>query len=235
MSRAWPRRSASSVKALLAARAGVGDGHTSELQESFAGALVKQIKVLKQLSAEDGSALTALLQDGSYGEEGTSQITEAIESKLASSVGGKKHKPDNYNSQTLEKWWVFQTQADWEFYKKPSKFKASEMCRMVQGANSIWCPCPDEHPIKWMLAGLLLLHYQDIPRPKDICAKLNELKMTMTAEKKQRPPYLDGQEPRVYFGGHHMICLSLCLTMHTRMWTMGLCQMSWQGSLLWPR
>ena len=58
------------------------------------------------------------------------------------------------------------------------------MATVVERANSIGCTHPSEQSLKWMMALLLVVHYDELPSYRTIYDKLQELKQTVIAERK---------------------------------------------------
>ena len=58
-------------------------------------------------------------------------------------------------------------------------------------AHSLGLLHPDEQTYKWMLATLLISHYDDLPEPRVLFNKLNELKQACAAEGRVKAYQLD--------------------------------------------
>ena len=176
-----------SVKKILNARSmASGGGDMSALQQSFGAALMKQINLLKTLSPDDGTALIATLSDSPYGHAVTQKVLSGIDAKLMNPKGPENASHDHTRG-TLKTWWAYSTQEDWDFYRDPRKFWSAKIDRIVARAHSLGCLYPDEHTYGWMLATLLVSHFDELPQPKDLFNKLNDLKQACAAERKTYP------------------------------------------------
>ena len=161
-----------------------------ELQASFGRALVKQIKMFKVMSPDDASTVMNAVNGCAYSQEVKQLIIASIDSKLIQAAEpGNQKQP--HCSGTLKTWWTYSTQEDWDFYRDPKKFFNAKIDRLVARAHSLGLLHPDEQTYKWMLATLLISHYEELPEPKVLFSKLNELKQACAAESKLRAYPLD--------------------------------------------
>jgi len=174
-----------SVKKTLGSRAAAGGGNNAALQMSFGESFIKQITLLKIVSTDDATTLMDSLKDSPYGDDMTKRILAVIDGKLQdSAIVPPGSMGCHIQGQFLKEWWAYQTQEDWDFYRDPKKFFSAKMTRMVERALLLGCTYPDEQAIKWMLATLLLSHYDEMPPPREIFNKLKELKQTFASERK---------------------------------------------------
>ena len=182
-----------SVNVLLQHRSGSVSGY--ELQKSFGNALVKQIKVINAaMSPDDASLVIDAVNGCAYKDEVKQQILAAIDSKLMQNLMQSKESDNQKQPHcpgTLKTWWTYSTQEDWDFYRDPQKFFNAKIARLVSRAHSLGLLHPDEQTYKWMLATLLISHYDDLPEPKVLFNKLNELKQACAAEGKVKAYQLD--------------------------------------------
>ena len=88
--------------------------------------------------------------------------------------------------QFLKNWWSACTPADWRTLRSNEPWSA-KLRTMVERANSIGCTHPDEQCCKWMLAMLLCACYSELPSPKEIYCKLQELKNCVVTCRKSYP------------------------------------------------
>ena len=172
-----------SVQSLLASRAACGSQPNACLVTQFAEALIAIINNTKIMTIQDVQPVIAALKDGPYGKYGNDKILAAIDAKLAQ-LAGPKHAKDNSAGQSLKEVWNYLTPDDWAFITDKAKFISAKMCRVVERVHSIGCVAPSESTYKWMLAVILLSHYDEMPAPSLIYAKLLELKQVAGAEKK---------------------------------------------------
>ena len=182
-----------SVKVLLQHRSGSASG--DELQKSFGNALVKQIKVINAaMSPDDASLVIDAVNGCAYKDEVKQQILAAIDSKLMQNLMQSKESDNQKQPHcpgTFKTWWTYSTQEDWDFYRDPKKFFNAKIDRLVARAHSLGLLHPDEQTYKWMLATLLISHYEELPEPKVLFSKLNELKQACAAESRVKAYPLD--------------------------------------------
>ena len=186
-----------SVTGLLEARTAAGAAPSAPLQKSFADAIIKQIEKLRNVTSNDAMPLVNMLKDGRpYGKQMTSKILDALDTALSAQLarpssdackGGTANKSGQTAGQHLREVWHYQTQADWDLYRDKTKFMATKMIRMVERMQSVGLNTPHEQTLKWMLAVLLISHYDDMPKPRAIYEKLLDLKQTAAAAEKR--PY----------------------------------------------
>ena len=55
------------------------------------------------------------------------------------------------------------TAADWDFIKDKKQHFSAKLTRMIERANLLGLVSFDEHTYKWMLAVLLVAHYDQLP------------------------------------------------------------------------
>ncbi len=178
------------VKAFFKAREGLQTGADSlaSLRASFMTALVVQIKSLPAFGASDATALSDVLKDSPYGVEGTAKIVATIDARLGEASSAKpSQKAAKSNSQFLKQVWNFPTQPDWDILFNKKKSFAIKMSVVVERLNLVGCTHPDEQTLKWILAMLLLTHYEELPSAKVIYDKLLDLKDVVESERKQFP------------------------------------------------
>ena len=58
------------------------------------------------------------------------------------------------------------------------------MTTLVDRLNLVGCTHPCEQTLKWVLAVALMAHYDELPTPKIIAQKLDELKEVVVVERK---------------------------------------------------
>ena len=173
-----------SVKSFFLSRS--TDAGNDALATNFSTALIQQINSCLSLPTVDATLLIDALKDSPYGDVNLKRIIAAIDSKvLANSAAGKSATASK--DQTLKFWWHFCTQGDWDCFKDPKMSFHSKLTRLVERANLLGCTNPDQQAVKWMLAMVLMCHYGDVPAPKEIYEKLQELKHVIVCERKHYP------------------------------------------------
>jgi hypothetical protein len=172
---------------LLASRASYGDDDA--LKASYANSMAKQLSNLASLSSTEGKLIIDELKVSPYGEETTRRLLAIIDDKLQSSNkcnahGARKRKHAGSNTcQFLHKCWHFFTQQDWDFFRDPKKSFDQKMSKACFRFNRLGLCHPDEQALRWLLALLLIAHYEALPSNKEIFKKLNELKLAFASER----------------------------------------------------
>ena len=159
----------------------------ANLGNSFVNALRVQINALPALAPADAAPLNEVLKDSPYGVEGTAKILEALDAKLhqAQSPSGKKAKtPAPPHSQLLKCPWNFPVQAEWDIILNRKNSLHFKMPTLVDRLNLVGCTHPCEQTLRWVLAVALMAHYDELPTPKIIAQKLDELKDVVVVERK---------------------------------------------------
>lgn len=174
------------VASFFAARKKSGmDGH-DDLLKSFADAMVSQINGLTTFTVSDASAMTDALRINSpYGEH-SSRVQKTIDQRMKNSLNSSGT-PASASGQFLKKWQEFLTQSDWDWLKDPKQSWHSKNTKVAERANAMGVTNPDEQALKWLLAILLLAHYESLPSYKEIYQKLQELKACFATERKAFP------------------------------------------------
>jgi hypothetical protein len=177
-----------SVKSFVRARTGLdADGVSDTLMSSFVATIVKMINATASFSTLDAGHVTDAIADRPYGAS-TGQVVAAIEARLKASQAIVSVKdPIGGASQFIKCWWDFGLQSDWDFIRNPKHSWNSKMTRMVERGMSLGVNHPDEQSLKWLLALLLVVCYDELPAYKEIFAKLHDLKQAFVAERKAYP------------------------------------------------
>jgi hypothetical protein len=181
-----------SVKRFVKSRAATTGSCDASLLQNLAGSLVRMINSTVAFGSEEAGLVNeALATDSPYSDEGTKTIMSAIDARLTANTAtaaAKKKRGSSKGSSTptqfLKHWWNYFTQSDWDFVKDNRKGLAAKFTRGIERANSIGCIHLDEQSYKWLLAMLMLVHYEELPPYKVIHEKLNELKQTGSCERK---------------------------------------------------
>ena len=154
-----------------------------------------------------------MLKDSPYGVEGTAKIVEALDAKLhqAQSPSGKKaQKPAPAVSQLLKCPWNFPVQAEWDIILNRKKSLHLTMTTLVDRLNLVGCTHPCEQTLKWVLAVALMAHYDELPTPKIIAQKLDELKDVVVVERKPS----NHTHTSLSSLSHHMTSTLMFMSMH---------------------
>ena len=121
-----------------------------------------------------------------YGPAETARITNAIDARLQSSAASSA-KGVKYVPQHLHYPFNYMTQQADAVFNDPKKSLAAKMTRACERSNLLGVTNPDEQTFKWMLALLLLTHYDELPDAQQIYEKLQDLKACFEAERKDYP------------------------------------------------
>ena len=169
------------------------------LQRSFADGVLQKLKQLKVFNVSDGSQVYEALDGEPFGADQTERIKEAVNALLqkgasappATTKGSSQHARCDVK-QTLKHWWNYFLQDEIEYMKDNDNSFHSKMTLFVERSMSFGCTKPTEETLKWGLAMLLLCHYRQVPKPREIYDKLQDFKRAFVAEAK--PFFLDHLE-----------------------------------------
>ena len=175
----------SGVRAFFQARSAMSSkDEDSTLQKSFADTLITMINNVKSLGPVEATMIVDALKDDPYGPEHTRRISTIIDGKVQAS-GRTAHKSDGTSSkQVLKDWWNYFTDSDWSVLNDPKASFYRKLTAIVERGISVGCDDPEEQTYKWALATLLIVHYDELPEPKQLYDKLQEVKAAFAAEKK---------------------------------------------------
>jgi hypothetical protein len=153
------------------------------LRNSFVNTLIVQLNVMPTFRPLDGTALSEVLKDSPYGEAGTAKIISVIDARLQSS--SKTKAPQHtHDTQCLKQPWNYPVQQEWDTIFDKKKPWTMKMSVVVERLNLIGCTHPDEQTLKWVLAMVLVAHYDELPSHKVIYQKLQDLKDVFQTERK---------------------------------------------------
>ena len=174
-------------------------GDVIGLQRSFADGVLNKLKQLKVFSVSDGSQVYEALAGDPFGDVQTERIKEAVNALLQKGAstppettkGSSQHARCDVK-QTLKHWWNYFLQDEIDYMKSADNSFHSKMTLFVERSMTIGCTKPTEETLKWGLAMLLLCHYRQVPKPRDIYDKLQDFKRAFVAE--ARPFFFDHLE-----------------------------------------
>ena len=156
------------------------------LKKNFANSLIQQINQHISLNKAEATQLTEALKASPFDAGTSKQIMAAVDAKvLASSAASQS--AIRITEQFLKEWWAFCTQKDWDFFYDPKISFHAKMAKLVERANLLGLTHPGQQAEKWMLAMLLMVHYTELPSPRDIYEKLQELKQVIVSERRPFP------------------------------------------------
>jgi hypothetical protein len=176
-----------SVRAFFKAREhlSVGDGDDG-LRKCFTDAIIKQLNMVSVFSTQDAGHVTECLKDSPY-DCHTHRVISAIEAKLKSNQSVGSGAASSAANQFLKCWWAVLTQGDWDFIRDKRKSWDAKMTKVVERANLLGVTHPSEQSLKWLLALLLVVCYDELPSYATIFKKLGDLKQCVEAERKGYP------------------------------------------------
>ena len=156
---------------------------------------LNKLKQIKDFGACDGAQVYAALKGAQFGATQTQRIRDSVDALLeknaaasASAAPSAGKQGGGGGKQLLKCWWNYFTQAELDFLKGCNSINAKMTC-MVERAMAVGCTKPEEDTYRWCVAMLLLCHYQHVPTPKEIYAKIQDLKKAWLCEAK--PFFLD--------------------------------------------
>ena len=125
------------------------------------------------------------LKGSAYAESDKKRIIASLEAKIRTPhqvkiAGAMKE-------QFLTHPWAVCTDKDWEVFNNPKASFHVKMTKLVERLNLIGCNNPAEQTLRWMLAMLLMSHYQEPLKPQEVYEKLQDLKAVVACEKKPFP------------------------------------------------
>ena len=110
-------------------------------------------------------------------------VPDAMMQQSRSRKGAKQEKL-SASKQHLKCWWHYCTAQDWGLLRNPKVSFNQKMTTMVERGMSVGCVDPDEQSLKWALATLLVVHYDELPSPHQVYQKLQDIKQSYIAERK---------------------------------------------------
>lgn len=182
-------REINSVKSLFRARAGLHvEDSDAPLRLNFMNAIIKQISSASTFGTQEAGVVTDALKDSPYGEH-TAKIVAAIEARLkvSQSAAHLKTPMGSIPGQLLKNWWAVLTPSDWDFIRNPKNSWHAKMTRLAERGALLGIVHPTEHTIKWALALLLIVCYDELPTYQEIYQKLQDFKLCFTSERKSYP------------------------------------------------
>jgi len=183
----------SSVRRFVDGRKALSGAVDPGMLSNFASSLIRMINTATVFGKMEAASIQDALADSPYGEDGTARLLKAIDARVAAASAasdakpGPAKKPQGQGTepkQFLKTWWHYFTAEDWLVFNDPKKSFNSKMTQAVERANSVGCINCHEQSFKWLLAFLLLVHYDELPTYRQIFDKLHDLKACALAERK---------------------------------------------------
>ena len=171
-----------SVKAFFKARGEQGKVTDAPLQKSFADTLITMLNSIKSFGPAEAAQVVDAMHGCPYGEDQIARISGVIDNKIQHS--GRVQPTASGTKQTLKHWWNYLTKSDWDVLRDKKVSLNRKMTTLAERAMTIGCVSPCQQTEKWALAVLMFIHYDELPDPSQLYAKLGDLKHVFAAEKK---------------------------------------------------
>ena len=155
------------------------------LLQSFGCNLIQMISCCDNLGPLEAARLTDALKSGSpFGEGGATSVIAAIDAKIHATSTSEAHRARGTSKgQLLVHWWNHLTKEDWATLKDEKRSLSVKTTTLVERGNLLGIVCYDQHTYGWMMALLLILHYEESPPARKTHNKLLELKSVRMVEK----------------------------------------------------
>ena len=171
-----------SVKAFFKARGEQGKVTDAPLQKSFADTLITMLNSIKSFGPAEAAQIVDAMHGCPYGDDQIARISGIIDNKIQHS--GRVQPTASGTKQTLKHWWNYLTKSDWDVLRDKKVSLNRKMTTLAERAMTIGCVSPCQQTEKWALAVLMFIHYDELPDPSQLYAKLGDLKHVFAAEKK---------------------------------------------------
>ena len=175
-----------SVRAFFRSRTTSNTTSDATLQKSFTDTLLRIINNMKPFGPNEGSQLNEALKDAPYGDVQTQRIVDHIDAKMQighSSRATALAAQSDKCKQFLKHWWNYPTNDEWVLLKDRKNSFNLKTTTIVERGMSFGCVDPDEQALKWALATLVHVHYDELPSAQQLYQKLQDLKQAFVAEK----------------------------------------------------
>ena len=178
-----------SARGFFRSRSGVVGEFDEKITKNFIDTMVQQVNACVAFSPTDATMLNDALHDNPYGLAGTKRLTSVIDAKLAAASAFVNTKPASEFKQVMKgaTLLLIFTDHDWTLFKDPKKSFCFKVTRALERMNLIGLTHPEEQTLRWLLAILLVQHYAELPPPKTIFEKLQDLKQAVFTERKPYP------------------------------------------------
>lgn len=174
-------------------------GNTSDaavnLRNSLAKAMASQITNMHVLHASDAGALQHSLDDKPYGEF-TELVATAIDNRLSFTADAATRKCGKVTNQVMTTSFTYFSRKDVALFRNPKVNMHTKLSVLVARLNRLGISNPHEKTIRWCLAFLIMLHYNDIPSPREIFNQVKDCKDVIDAERKPYPHHLIVNYPK---------------------------------------
>ncbi len=165
------------------------------LRNSLAKAMSSQITNMHVLHASDAGALQHALDDKPYGEF-TELVATAIDNRLSFSADHATRRGGKVTNQIMTTSYTYFSRKDVALFRNRKVNMHTKVSVMVARLNRLGICNPHEKTIRWSLAFLIMLHYNDIPSPREIFNQVKDCKDVIEAERKPYPHHLIVNYPK---------------------------------------
>ena len=199
-----------SVRNFFRTRSDGNAGNDTSLQKSFADTVIQMINTIKHFGPRDATDILSELKDTPYGDEQTRRISSLIDTLLQNnrSTAQPDAIPTSGNKQTLQHWWHYLTQQDWDVLNDKTVTYSGKVTRVIERGLSFGLVDPEEQTARWALATLVIAHYESMPSASELFKKVDDIKKSWKSEAsacawvydhiKQFPEYPSGLPGAVY-------------------------------------
>ena len=143
--------------------------------------LLCSINTLRRLTPQEAVSINAAISSSVYPATMQEELQGAVDSIVEVTA---TEKDANKDRQKIKQIWNYPTPSEWSTILNDKKsFTAKASC-LTHRLMLIGCHSPDEQSLKWVLAVLLMVCYQDLPYAQIRHDKLLELKAIVACEKK---------------------------------------------------
>lgn len=186
-----------SVQDLVQARNRAGASLADTFMSSLADGLISQINNSPAMKPEDATSLTQALNESPYGQALTKKILHAIDTRAQAAMESQiKCKHRLTKGQRLLTFYNYCTQQDWDLFNNKKKPMHMKMTAVADRLANCGVMRPSEETLKWILAILLVTHYDALPSYQEIYGHLQDLKSAVSTARKPWPHQVHMQYPK---------------------------------------
>ena len=156
------------------------------LRQSLAESMATQIVNLQTLPPKEAGVLLDSLGGNAYGEF-TTRVTAAIDSRLACTASSAVRKGAKTKPQISKLPNKFCSKPDVGVFRNPKINLHTKLSVLVHRLNRLGITNPHEKTLRWWLAYLILLHFQEIPSGKETYKIVQDCKEVVESERKPYP------------------------------------------------
>ena len=164
---------------------------SATLRKSFADGVVQMINSTLELGTLDATMITDAIYESDespFGEH-TERIITTLDARLDAAVtsGARRLSKNRETKQFLKCFWNICTEQDWDHLNNKKNSWLSKQTFLIERAYQNGLTNPNEESFRWMLAFLLVVHYNELPSARQLYDKLGDLKKAFKCEQKPLP------------------------------------------------